>query len=66
MATKKVSKKTNRNPVTTYVRVSDHIYYDGYSYRVRVRSNGVTNSVSVSSKVKAFKSRKTMLATAGR
>ena len=34
-------KKTNkRQTVTTYVPVSDNIYHDGSSYRVRVSING--------------------------
>ena len=32
--------KTRRTPVTTYVPVSDNIYHDGSSYRVRVSVNG--------------------------
>jgi hypothetical protein len=49
-------KKTNNSQtVTTYVPVSDNIYHDGYSYRVRVSVNG--NKVS-----KNFRTKKDALA----
>lgn len=51
-----MNKKTNsRQTVTTYVPVSDNIYHDGYSYRVRVSVNG--NKVS-----KNFRTKKDALA----
>lgn len=33
-----------RNTVTIYVPVSEHIYYDGLSYRVRVTRDGIRTS----------------------
>jgi hypothetical protein len=48
-------KKTNkRQTVTTYVPVSDNIYHDGSSYRVRVSINGTKFSKNFSNKRKAI------------
>lgn len=60
---KKVNNKPTKGktPVTTYVPVSHHIYYDGFSYRVRASVNGVRYSQSFSSKKKAFAFRKSIL-----
>jgi hypothetical protein len=62
-APKKGGKKAmvERTPVTTYVPVSHHIYYDGRSYRVRASVNGTRYSQSFSSKKKAFAFRKSIL-----
>lgn len=49
---------------TTYVAISDNIYYDGNSYRVRVRRNNVLTSKNFPSKKKAFEFRKSLLAGA--
>ena len=50
-----MTKKTaRRQTVTTYVPVSDNIYHDGSSYRVRVRVNGETVSKNFSNKRKAI------------
>ncbi len=55
---------TVRESVTTYVPVSHHIYYDGYSYRVRASVNGVKHSANFSSKKKAFEFRRSILSRA--
>ncbi len=64
VAKKTASMKTTKSKTNTakYARVSDHIYTDGTSYRVRVMKNKVTKSVSCSSKTKAFQVRKALLA----
>jgi hypothetical protein len=50
-----MKKTTNsRETVTTYVPVSDNIYHDGYSYRVRVSVNGKKVSKNFSNKKKAI------------
>jgi hypothetical protein len=49
-----MKKTTNRQTVTTYVPVSDNIYHDGSSYRVRVSVNGTKYSKNFSSKRKAI------------
>ena len=41
----------------TYYPIDNHIYYDGHSFRVRVRINGVTYSWNTPSKKKAIKYR---------
>lgn len=62
MASKKTTTaKATRTPVTTYVPVSHHIYYDGSSYRVRVSVEGTRYSQNFSSKKKAFAFRKSLL-----
>jgi hypothetical protein len=43
-------KTVTRQPLTTYVPVSDNIYHDGSSYRVRVSLNGTKYSKNFSSK----------------
>lgn len=52
-----VKAKTRRTPVTTYVPVSDNIYHDGSSYRVRVSVNGTKYSKNFSSKKQAIQYR---------
>lgn len=47
--------------VSTYVPVSHHIYYDGFSYRVRASVNGTRYSQNFPSKRKAFEFRKSIL-----
>jgi len=67
MATKKTTatrtKGTTRktSTVTTYVPVSNNIYFDGFSYRVRVSVNGTKYSRNFSSKKKAYAFRKELL-----
>ena len=57
-------KKTTarRTTVTTYVPVSDNIYHDGSSYRVRVSIDGTKYSKNFSSKRKAVQFRNELLA----
>lgn len=50
-------KTTSRRTLTTYVPVSDNIYHDGSSYRVRVSVNGTKYSKNFSSKRKAVQYR---------
>jgi hypothetical protein len=45
----------------TYYPISHHIYYDGHSFRVRVRNNGVTISVNTQDKQEAFTIREDLL-----
>ena len=59
VATKKV---TRRNPVTTYVPVSNNIYFDGTSYRVRVINQGVRTSRNFHSKRAAVQFRNKLMA----
>ena len=55
---KKTATQTRRN---SYVPVSNNIYYDGTSYRVRVSVNGEKYSKNFSSKKQAFAYRKSLL-----
>ena len=55
------NKTTRRNQVTTYVPISDNIYHDGSSYRVRVRVQGETVSKNFSNKKKAIQFRNILL-----
>lgn len=62
------SKKAVATPVaktaaSTYVAVSHHIYFDGFSYRVRASVNGTRYSQNFSSKKKAFAFRKSILSS---
>jgi len=41
----------------TYYPIDDHVYYDGHSFRVRVRIAGKTHSWNTPSKKKALKYR---------
>lgn len=67
MATKKQTatrtKGTTRKTtgVTTYVPVSNNIYFDGFSYRVRASVGGTKYSRNFSSKKKAYAFRKELL-----
>jgi hypothetical protein len=45
----------------TYYPVEHHIYYDGHSFRVRVRLNGKTISINTPDKIKALKFRDRLL-----
>lgn len=56
---KKTATKTRST--TIYVPVSNNIYYDGTSYRVRVSVNGEKYSKNFSSKKQAFAYRKSLL-----
>ena len=57
------TKKTNktRRTTTEYVPVSNNIYFDGSSYRVRVSVNGTKYSKNFTSKKQAFAYRKQLL-----
>jgi ribosomal protein S12 len=57
----KTIEKVSTTKLTTYVPVSHHIYYDGYSYRVRVVVDGVKHSQSFPSKRKAFTYRRSIM-----
>lgn len=59
-------KTTNRRQtVTTYVPVTDNIYHDGSSYRVRVSVNGNKVSKSFSNKRKAVQFRNELFSQQG-
>lgn len=45
----------------TYYPVEHHIYYDGFSFRVRVRVDGKTISKNITDKIKAIKFRDRLL-----
>lgn len=55
---KKTTTKTRR---TTYEPVSNNIYFDGTSYRVRATVNGEKFSKNFTSKKQAFAYRKSLL-----
>ena len=52
---------TRRTPKTTYVPVSNNVYHDGSSYRVRVSVNGTKYSKNFSSKRNAITYRNQLL-----
>jgi hypothetical protein len=56
-----MKKQTSRQTVTTYVPVSDNIYHDVSSYRVRVSINGTKYSKNFSNKRKAVAYRNELL-----
>ena len=58
---KAVAAPAMKTTVSTYVPVSHHNYYDGFSYRVRASVNGTRYSQNFSSKKKAFEFRKSIL-----
>ena len=61
-----MKKTTNsRTTVTTYVPVSDNIYHDGTSYRVRVSVNCTKYSKNFSSKRKAVQFRNELFSKQG-
>jgi hypothetical protein len=60
---KKITNKTRRTPKTTYVPVSNNVYHDGSSYRVRVSVNGTKYSKNFSNKKTAITYRNQLLAT---
>lgn len=59
---KKITNKTRRTK-TTYVPVSNNVYHDGSSYRVRVSINGTKYSKNFSNKKTAITFRNQLLAT---
>jgi hypothetical protein len=56
-----MKKANKRQTVTTYVPVSDNIYHDGSSYRVRVSINGTKFSKNFSNKRKAISYRNELM-----
>jgi hypothetical protein len=60
---KKTTNKT-RTTKTTYVPVSNNVYHDGFSYRVRVSINGEKISKNFSNKKKAITFRNLLLKSA--
>lgn len=60
---KKITNKTRRTTKTTYVPVSNNVYHDGSSYRVRVSINGTKHSKNFSNKKTAITFRNRLLAT---
>ena len=50
-----------RKTVTIYVPVTNHIYFDGLSYRVRISSDGYCNSKNFRSHKSAVKYRNQLL-----
>lgn len=55
------SKSATKTRRTTYVAVTNNVYYDGTSYRVRVSKDGVKYSKNFSSKRNAITYRNQML-----
>lgn len=60
---KKTTNRTSRTK-TTYVPVSNNVYFDGASYRVRVSIDGTKHSKNFSSKRTAIQFRNQLLKTA--
>ena len=54
-------KTTQRSRRTSYVAVSNNVYYDGTSYRVRVSKNGKKYSKNFTSKKQALAYRNQLL-----
>ncbi len=52
---------TPQNNESNYTRTGNNIYFDGYSYRVRVSVNGVRHSKNFHTKKAAMEYRKQML-----
>lgn len=59
--TKNRTKSTNRKTVTTYEPVTNNIYHDGFSYRVRVSVDGTKYSKNFSSRKAAVQFRNQLL-----
>jgi hypothetical protein len=59
-------KALRKSLAPTYYPIDDHIYYTGYSFRVRVRVDGETISLNTPNKKKALKFRDKTLKTLGR
>jgi hypothetical protein len=53
--------KRNQKNDSNYTRTGNNIYFDGYSYRVRVSVDGVRYSRNFSTKKAAMEYRKKML-----
>ncbi len=54
-------KALRKSLAPTYIPIAHHVYYDGSSFRVRVRINGKTNSWNTSDKKKAIEYRDFMI-----
>ncbi len=59
-------KSLRKSLAPTYYPVAHHIYYDGNSFRVRVRLDGKTITLNTPDKNKAIKFRDRLLKKAGR
>lgn len=59
-------KSLRKSLAKTYYPVTNHIYYDGSSFRVRVKVDGKTHSWNTPDKNKAIKFRDKLLKKAGR
>ena len=59
-------KALRKSLAPTYYPIDHHIYYDGKSFRVRVRVDGKTQSVNTTDKIRALRIRKKLLRNAGR
>lgn len=59
-------KALRKSLAPTYYPIDDHIYYTGYSFRVRINIDGQTLSMNTPSKKKAIKYRNSILETLGR
>ena len=57
----KTTKTRSTKTKTTYVPVSNNVYYDGNSYRVRVSVEGTKHSKNFSNKRTAITYRNTLL-----
>ena len=57
----KTTKSSRRTPKTTYVPVSNNVYFDGNSYRVRVSVQGTKHSKNFSNKRTAITYRNQLL-----
>lgn len=55
-------KALRKSLAPSYIPVDHHVYYDGSSFRVRVRQEGKTTSWNVSDKKKALEYRDYLLA----
>lgn len=58
------NKKTTRaksRPQSNYTKTGNNIYFDGYSYRVRMSINGTSYSKNFPTKAAAMKYRKELL-----
>ena len=59
-------KSLRKSLAPTYYPVDHHIYYDGNTFRVRVRVDGKTVSLNTPDKIKAVKFRNRLLKKAGK
>lgn len=57
----KKSTRAKNQPQSNYTRTGNNIYFDGYSYRVRMSVNGTRYSKNFPTKTAAMKYRKELL-----